>query len=692
MKPFLSAAALVLVAGFAGTAGAAPHPFDAHDLVIMDRVSDPHLAADGNRAAFTVRSTDWAANKGMNSVWFVSLDKAGAKPQRITDPKLNAATARFSPDGKTLYFLANDKGGTGQLWSVPVAGGTPKQITHLPVDIDNYRVSPNGKSLLFSAQVFEDCATLACTRQRLDAIKGDKATGRIYARLFVRHWDSWSDDRRSQLFVMPLTGPGEPVRLTRGIDGDVPSKPFGDESEYVFSPDGKTVYFDVRIAGHDEPWSTNFDIYAVPADGSATPRNLTADNKAWDADPLVSHDGKTLYYLAMKTPGFEADRFAIMAMDLATGARREVDPQWDRSAGALQLSADGKTLYTSADDDGNHPLFAVDIASGKVTQVLGDGAVGGFDIAGDRILAARDDFQHPADLYTLAPQGGNLAQVTHFNADRLKDIRFSPAQWFSFKGWNGDTVHGYAMPPVGARPGRKYPVAFLIHGGPQGAWPNEFHYRWNPQVYAGAGFAVVAINFHGSTGYGQAFTDAISQHWGDRPLEDLQKGWAAALKQFPYLDGGNACALGASYGGYMTYWIAGVWNQPWKCLVDHDGVFDTRMMYYATEELWFEEHENGGTQFEHPDNYEQFNPLDHVKDWRVPMLVVHGGHDYRIPETQGIGAFTALQRRGIPSQFLYYPDESHWVQKPRNSVLWHKTVIDWLKQWTNGAAAPSASQ
>jgi dipeptidyl aminopeptidase/acylaminoacyl peptidase len=516
----------------------------------------------------------------------------------------------------------------------------------------------------------------------------EKTTGKIYDRLFVRHWDTWSDGRRSQLYIAPALTPrggkamvALPRLLSRGIDGDVPSKPFGDDSEFVFSADGKTVYFDVRIAGNSEPWSTNFDVYSVPADGSAAPKNLTATNKAWDAYPLPSRDGKTLYYLAMKTPGFEADRFGIMALDLASGKAREVDPKWDRSAGPLQLSADGKTLYTTADDNGDHALFAIDIASGKATRLVGDGTVAAFVVgANGDIIVARHDFEHPADLYRYAD--GKLAQVTDVNAARLADIRFSKATWFSFKGWNGETVHGYAMPPVDAKPGQKYPVAFLIHGGPQGAWTNEFHYRWTPETYAGAGFGVVAINFHGSTGYGQAFTDAISQHWGDRPLEDLQKGWSAALKEFPYLDGSRACALGASYGGYMTYWIAGVWTQPWKCLVDHDGVFDTRMMYYATEELWFEEHENGGTQYDAPANYEKFNPIDHVKDWRVPMLVVHSDRDYRIPLTQGLGAFTALQRRGIPSEFLTYPDENHWVQKPHNSVLWHDTVNAWLKKWT----------
>ncbi|HET6914369.1 MAG TPA: S9 family peptidase, partial [Rhodanobacteraceae bacterium] len=572
---------------------AAPHPFNAHDLVMMDRVSDPHLTPDGSHVAFSVRSTDYAANKGVNSVWVLDLDKAGARPVRITDPKLNASSGRFSPDGKTLYFLATKNDST-QLWSVPVAGGTPRQVTHLPVDVDNYRISPDGKELLFSAQVFEDCNDLACTKERLDAQKKDKATGRIYTRLFVRHWDTWSDDRRGQLFIMPLQGGAQPIRLTKGIDGDVPSKPFGDEGEYQFSPDGRTVYFDVRIAGKTEPWSTNFDIYAVPSDGSVAPRNLTADNKAWDSAPLPSHDGKTLYYLAMKTPGFEADRFGIMAMDLATGQTHEIDPDWDRSPGGLSLSADGKTLYATADDAGTHPLFAIDIASGKATQIFGDGTVTGYDVAGNRIIAGREDFQHPVDLYTMNPQGSDVAQVTHFNAARLADIEFGDAQWFTFKGADGDSVQGYVMKPVGYKAGEKYPVAFLIHGGPQGEWLNEFHYRWNPETYAGAGFAVVAINFHGSTGYGQKFTNAISGDWGGAPLEDLKKGWAYALDNYAFLDGNNACALGASYGGYMVYWIAGVWNQPWKCLVDHDGVFDARMMYYATDELWFEEHENGG--------------------------------------------------------------------------------------------------
>ncbi len=681
MKSLTVVAVLALVSA-QSQAQTTPHPFDIRDLVMMDRVSDPHLSTGGSRVAFTVRSTDYAANHGVTTVWMLDLARTGATPVRVTTPAMGANTPRFSPDGRTLYFLA-PQSGVNQLWEMAAAGGTAKVVTHLPIDVDNFHISPDGRKVLFSLQVFEDCATLACTTARLDSVAKNKSTGRIYDRLFIRHWDTWSDNRRSQLFIMPLRATGEPLRLTRGIDGDVPSKPFGDESEYSFSPDGNTVYFDARIAGATEAWSTNFDVYSVPANGSAAPKNLTSANLAWDATPVPSHDGKTLYYLAMKTPVFEADRFGIMALDLSTGARREIDPSWDRSPSGLTLSDDGRTLYTTVDDRGAHALYAVDIATGAATRLLGDGTVAGFDVSGNRIVAAHQDFKHPTDLYSMDAHGAGSTQLTHFNADRLRNIQFGDAQFFSYVGAKGDSVEGYVMKPVGYQPGRKYPVAFLIHGGPQGAWHEDFHYRWNPEVYAGAGFAVVAINPHGSTGYGQAFTDEISGDWGGAPLEDLKKGWTAALDRFSFLNGNEACALGASYGGYMVYYMAGVWNTPWKCFVDHDGVFDTRMMFYATEELWFEERENGGTQFAYPENYEKFNPLNHVKDWRVPMLVVHSGHDYRIPETQGIGAFTALQRLGIPSKLLYFPDESHFVQKPHNSVLWHNTVIDWLKQWTS---------
>ncbi|HEV2620730.1 MAG TPA: S9 family peptidase [Frateuria sp.] len=702
MKPLFAVLALGLLAAPAFAADLethAPHPFNVRDLVMMDRVSDPQLSPDGRYAAFGVRSTDYAANKGVNAIYVLDLKKGGA-PVKVIE---KGGSGRWAPDGHILYYVAAADG-VSQLWRLDLAAGdgSPNlaghaaavQVSHGALDLGGYKLSPDGKSVLLSYEVYTDCADLACTKERIDGREKNKATGTVYDKLFVRHWDAWANGRRNQLFIGRFDDagmlPAEPTLLSRGIDGDVPSKPFGDESEFAFSPDGQTVYFDARIAGTSEPWSTNFDVYRVPADGSAAPQNLTEANKAWDANPVPSPDGKTLYYLAMKEPGFEADRFAIMAMDLQSGTTRELDPQWDRSAGALTLSADGKTLYATADDEGQHPLFAIDATSGKVTKLVSDGAVGGYSLQNDHLLLARDDLQRPVDLYVADARGRGLKQVTHFNAERLKNARMGDFEFFTFKGWNDETVQGYVVKPVGYKHGRKYPVAFIIHGGPQGAMSNDWSYRWNPQTYAGQGFAVVTVNFHGSTGYGQAFTDSISGDWGGKPLEDLKAGWKAALDKYNFLDGDRACALGASYGGYMTYWIAGVWNQPWKCLVDHDGVFDARMMYYATDELWFEEKENGGMQFEHPENYERFNPINHVKDWRVPMLVVHSGQDFRIPITQGLGAFTALQRRGIPSEFLTFPDENHWVLKPQNSVMWHETVNAWLKRWTSGDGARQA--
>lgn len=670
----------------------APHPFNVRDLVMLERVSDPQLSPDGRYAAYTVRRTDYAANKGVTSVTVLDLAHDG-KP--VTVAEQGASSPSWAPDGRSLYYLApvNE---VAQLWRLDFAIGkdglelaaakSPVQTSHGVLDVQAYKLSPDGKAVLFSYAVFADCDTLACSKARLDQRAADKTSGTLYNKLFVRHWDTWADGTRNQLYLGRFDThgqlPAEPLLLSRGIDGDVPSKPFGDASEFAFSPDGKTVYFDVRIAGRSEPWSTNFDIYQVPADGSASPLNLTGDNQAWDAYPVPSPDGKTLYYLAMKVPGFESDRFGIMALDLATGAKREVDPQWDRSASHLAISADGKTLYVTAGDRGQHPLFAVDAATGAVRQLVGEGTVDGYALAGARLLLTRNDLERPNDLYVADAEGAGLKQVTRYNAEALANAHESDAEFFDFKGWNDETVQGYVMKPVGYQPGKKYPVAFIIHGGPQGAMENGWSYRWNPQTYAGQGFAVVAINFHGSTGYGQAFTDSISGDWGGKPLDDLKLGWQVALDKYAFLDANRACALGASYGGFMVYWMAGVWNGPWKCFVDHDGVFDSRMMYYATEELWFEEREHGGTQYEHPANFEIFNPINHAKDWRVPMLVIHSDKDYRIPLTQGLGAFTALQRRGIPSQFLTFPDENHWVLKPHNSVLWHDTVNAWLKQWT----------
>jgi dipeptidyl aminopeptidase/acylaminoacyl peptidase len=668
----------------ATSALAAPRGFTVDDLVNMERVGSPAVSPEATRVVYTVRSTDIGKNRGHTELWMVDLRAAKPVPQRLTNSSVSSSEPEWSPNGDAVYFLST-RSGSSQVWRLPLAGGEAARVTDLPLDVDNFRLAPGGDRLALSLAVFRDCADLACTKARLEADEKDKASGRVYDRLFVRHWDSWSDGRNAVLYSAPIDASGRvsaaPVSLSGTLDGDVPSKPFGDREEYRFSPDGKTIVFSARIAGKTEAWSTNFDLFSVPAAGGQAPRNLTADNPAWDTKGVFSPDGRTLAYLAMARPGFESDRFQIMLMDVASGNKRKLAEHWDRSAGSLQWRADGKTLVVDAEDFGQHRLFAVDVASGKVSPLTDKGSIGAYDLRRDTLVYAQSNLASGAQLHALKLNAGaRPAQLTWLNAERLADVRWGEFEQFSFAGANGATVYGYVMKPWNAKPGATYPIAFLVHGGPQGSFGNGWSYRWNPQVYAGAGYATVFIDFHGSTGYGQKFTDAVSNDWGGKPLEDLKKGLDAAVKKFPWLDRERSCALGASYGGYMMNWIEGNWPDAFRCIVNHDGVFDTRGMAYSTEEQWFTDWENGGAYFAVPDNHERFNPVHHVNKWKTPMLVIHGDLDFRIPTAQALSTFTALQRRGIDSKLLVFPDENHWVLKPANSVLWHRTVLGWLDQ------------
>ncbi|GBC84264.1 Dipeptidyl-peptidase 5 [bacterium HR11] len=669
--------AAAVVDGLGPARAADGHPFTVHDLVAMDRLSDWQVSPDGRHVVFVVSSVDLENNRRRTDLWLVRTDGTGLR--RLTTHPANDFNPRWSPDGRTVYFLST-RSGSSQVWRISVDGGEAEAVTNLPLDVGNLAVSPDGRYLAFTVEVFPDCDTLACTKRRLDEAAQRKATGRLFDRLFIRHWDTWKDGRRAHLFVQPVSG-GEPADLMKGMDADTPSKPFGGPEEFTFTPDGRALVFTARDAGREEAWSTNFDLFVVPVDGSAPPRNLTATNPAWDTTPVFSPDGRTLAYLAQRRPGYESDRFRIVLRAWPDGPERWLTEDWDRSPQTVVWSRDGKTIYTTAQNLGQVSLFAVDVSTGRVRTVVRDGHVRAPALAGDRLLFGLDHLRSPVELYTVRPDGSDLRPVTRINAERLAAVRMGEPEQFTFRGWNDETVYAYVVKPVDFDPSRKYPVAFLIHGGPQGSFGNEFHYRWNPQVYAGAGYAVVMVDFHGSTGYGQAFTDSIRGDWGGKPLEDLMKGLDAALARYPWMDGQRVCALGASYGGYMINWIAGQWPDRFRCLVNHDGVFDMRLMYYSTEELWFPEWEHGGPYWANPQGHEKHNPALYVDRWKTPMLVIHGALDFRVPDTQGIATFTALQRRGIPSRFLYFPDENHWVLKPQNSIQWHETVLGWLERW-----------
>ncbi len=675
-----------LVAPLSGVAAA--RPFDVEDLVNLARVSDPQVSPDGRAVAYALRETDRAGDRGVTSIWLAPVDGDSA-PVRLTAPTASASQPRWALDGKALYFLST-RGGDAQVWRLPLAeAGEARQVTDYPVAVNAFAVSPSGNQLALSLDVFLDCVDLDCTRDRLDARVAAPATGVLHERVFVRHWDTWKDGRRAQLFLAELGEDGRaaaPRRVSAGLDADIPTRPFGNADEWAFSPDGSALLFVARVVPEGEPWSTNTDIFRVATRGEPAPENLTADNAASDTSPAWSPDGRRIAWLAMSRPGFEADRYRIMLRDAANGDTREVAPAWDRSAHGLAFAPDGRSVFTWSDDLGHRRLFRVELRSGDVTPLSGDGSVAGFSVGPGVVVFARQNLAAPAQLFATSLRGRNERQLTSHNAALLEEIAFGAYEQFSFAGAGGETVYGWVVKPVGFESGQRYPVAFIVHGGPQGSMGNSFHYRWNPQTYAGKGYAVVFIDFHGSTGYGQDFTDSITGDWGGKPLEDLQRGWAAAQASYPFLDGDRACALGASYGGYMINWIAGAWPDGFDCLVNHSGIFDNRSMYYSTEELWFPEWEMGGPQFVAPEGFERHNPVNLVGAWQTPMLVIHGARDFRVPLEQGLATFNALHRRGIPSRFLYFPDENHWILKPANSVQWHRVVESWLAQWTGPGA------
>ncbi|MHA3794965.1 alpha/beta hydrolase family protein [Sphingomonas sp. YL-JM2C] len=672
--------AIGLIAGLGAAAQA--RPLTINDVVSLSRIGGADVSPDGRWLVWDQRETDMAANKGRTDLWRLDLSRKGAVPEKLAaDPAKSESGPAFSPDGQWVFFTA-DNGGKSAVWRVAIAGGAPELVADQ--DVSGFRIAPTGDKLLVWADRPVGAKSLADK-----AASKDGGSARTYDHYFVRHWDTWSDGQRSQLFVLPLAGgkaTGDGVAIGGALVGDTPSKPFGDGSEIAWSKDGRTVYFTLREAGTTEPLSTNLDIFAAPADGSAAPVNLTRANQATDTLPTVSPDGKWLAYVAMKRPTYEADRQVIQLRNLATGEVRALTEGWDRSVGSLAWSKDGKTLYATAQDTGDDAVFAVDVATGKPTRLTGEGTAAGVLATPRGYVYTLNSLTAPSDFYagTGVKAGGKPTRLTWVNKDKLAGIDMPGVEHVGFKGANGDTVWAYVMKPAGLAEGAKAPMAFLVHGGPQSSFGNGWSYRWNPALFAGAGYGAVMVDFHGSTGYGQAFTDAINKDWGGKPLEDLKLGFAAVTAKYGWLDGSRACAAGGSYGGYMMNWIAGNWPDGFKCLVTHAGVFDARAMAYETEELWFDEWEHGGPYFEVPANYEKWNPVNHVAAWKTPMLVLHGEKDFRIPYTQGIAAFTAAQRRGIESRLVVYPDENHWILKPKNSIQWYTEVLGWMDEHTKG--------
>ena len=653
-------------------------PMTATDMHMMHRLGAPSVSPDGRRAIFTLSTTDMAANKRNNVLQILDLTTRGAVPRPLNLTK-GAHDAVFGADG-AIWYLA-PVGDQDQLFRMAV-GAKPVQMSTIKGDISGFKVSADGSRLVIFADRDMRCRDFACGD--LPA-KPETGSARVYDQMFVRHWDTWATPNvKGRIFAFPIvggkvTGAGVPVSGT--LVGDTPSKPFGGGEEIAFSRDGRTVYFALREAGRIEPTSTNLDIFAAPADGLAPPTNLTANNDGTDTLPTLSPDGRTLAYLSMARAGYEADRQVIMLRDLASGQVRALTANWDRSAGSLAWAPDGRSLLITAEDVMEAPVWRVDVATGRVTNLTGNGHAGNvIPLRDGSVIYTQNSVMAPDDLFRVGPRGG-VTRLTDVNRALLSELDPVTFEKFAFKGANNDRVWGFKLKPAAAT-GAKLPIAFVVHGGPQGSFGNGWSYRWNPRLFSAPGYAVVSVDFHGSTGYGQAFTDSITNDWGGKPLEDLKRGLAFATANDASLDADRACALGASYGGYMMNWIAGQWPDRFRCLIQHDGVFDQRAMAYETEELWFTEWEHGGkAYYQDPAAYERWNPVNHVARWKTPMLVITGEKDFRIPYTQGLASFTALQRQNIPSKLVVFPDENHWVLKPRNSIQWYGEVFGWMNRW-----------
>ncbi|NRA85460.1 MAG: S9 family peptidase, partial [Gammaproteobacteria bacterium] len=617
-------------------------PFEVTDLIKLDSVHSASVSPNGDFLVYGHKQV--SPDLKESNLYLKDLTKPNSVAVQITSHLGTEHDVVWSSDSKSIYFIANrDK--TSQVWKLNLSGGEAIAVTDLAIDVHGLKLSPDNSLIALSLTTFNDCKDIECTAKRLKEIADQPNKGKEYTQLFVRHWDTWKDHSYNHIFVGKLAG----IRVTglvdvnQGLATDIPAKPFSGMEEVSFTPDSQHIVYSAKKDDEKQPFHTNFDLWQVAVTGGAAV-NLTSDNQAWDSQPVFSVDGRYMAYAAMSRPIAEADRFAIMLKDLVTGNVKEVAPLWDRSVRSITFAPDSRNLYVTAQDVGQVSVFVVNIQFGDIKALHSDGSSSIIGVSHDNLIIGKKGLSHPTDYYSLPLDGSDITAVTAVNKQKLAEIEFGEYSQFSFKGWNDETVHGYWVKPAGYKKGQKYPIAFLIHGGPQGSFGNSFSTRWNPQLWAGAGYGVVMIDFHGSTGYGQEFTDSISLDWGGKPLEDLQKGLAAVTKQQPWLDADNACALGGSYGGYMVNWIAGQWSDQFKCLVNHAGLFDMRMFYKLTEELWFPERDFGGSYLDAKDNYEKFNPANFVNNWKTPMLVIHGEKDFRVPYGQGLAAFTVLQR------------------------------------------------
>ena len=680
MKRFVVLVA-VLVVGLCSFTAAQTRTYTIEDLLKVRRVGDPQISPDGKHVAFTIGDVNFDGNKVVNQIYVTSIDGGSAK--QLTNGNSSSSAPRWSPDGKKIAYTTG-----GQVWVMENDGDHKEQVTKISSGAAAPVWSPDGKWIAFTSDVYADCDNDECNKKRDEQAESSKVKAHIITRLLYKHWDEWRDVKRTHVFV--VSSKGGTARDLTGGDFDSPPYAAASGVDYAFSPDSTEIAY-LRNPDKVEAISTNSDIFVMPLSGGPA-KNITVRNHGYDAGPVYTRDGKFILYRSQATAGFEADRWRLMAYNRATGTSVELTRGFDLQVEELVVSPDGNSIYFTAADRGKSPIFKIPFGGGVPQKIVANVFASNLRITPDgrTFVFASSSMASPAEVYKANVDGSGLTALSSANAQ----LNLKPAEDIEWTGALGRKVHGYIIKPNNFDPSRKYPLAVLIHGGPQSAWNDNWGYRWNPQVFANAGYVVFTPNPRGSVGYGQQFVNEISGDWGGKVYTDLMNGVAEVLRRNTFIDRNRVGAAGASYGGYMINWLLGHNNDPrvrFKVFVSHDGVYNLESMYGATEELWFPEWEFKGTPWTNPAMYTRWSPHKFAQNFNTPILIIHSELDFRVPIGEGMQLFTAVQRKGIDSKFLTFPDEGHWVLKPQNSQLWYHTVLDWLDKYLQPTSSQQSS-